>query len=85
MPTHPTLFKEIISVSERYLGPVGERFMRRQIETHLEIEPEKITQEDIPKLLEWTTLAYAMISNNSKQNDAFMAELLALSQTKRGL
>lgn len=59
--------------------------MRRQIETHLEIKPEKITEEDIPKLIEWTKLAFAMISNDSKKNETFMAELLALSQTKRGL
>lgn len=85
MSTPDPLFKQMVATSEKYLGPVSERFIRRQIETHLEIEPEKITQQDIPKLLEWVRLAFAMISNDTKENEAFIADLLALSQTKRGL
>lgn len=85
MPAQNTLYDQIIAVSEPYLGPVSERFMRRQIETHLKISPEKITEEDIPKLIEWTRLAFAMISRDAKKNEAFMEQLLALSQTKRGL
>ena len=79
-----SLYIQVIKASEQYLGPASERFMRRQIENHLKILPEEITQKDIPKLVEWTRLAFSMLTKDADQINHFMDELLALSENAIG-
>jgi hypothetical protein len=59
------LYKKAVKVSEEYLGPAGERFIRRQITTHLLIEPEQLKKQDLPQLAEWPLLheTHVMLAN----------------------
>ena len=65
------LYISVVAIGRQYLGPAGERFMRRQIETHLSIDPEDITHNDIDELVTWSRLAFAMLTDDSKHIDAF--------------
>jgi len=75
-------YRSAVDVAREYLGPAGERFMRRQIETHLRIAPERLSGKDIPELVTWSRLAFAMLTDDSGHIDAFTSDLSALS--KRG-
>ena len=74
-----TLYKKAVRVSEDYLGPAGERFIRRQITTHLEIEPEKLDKKNLPKLINWSSIAFALLTNNSRDIESFTNDLKSLA------
>jgi hypothetical protein len=73
-----SLYKQAVDISEEYLGPAAERFIRRQISTHLNIKPEKLNHKDIPKLVKWVSLAFALLSNNVDDHDEYTQSLLRL-------
>lgn len=77
--TDTSVFNLVVETSQEFLGPVAERFMRRQITTHLKKEPEELRQTDIPKLVDWTRLAFAMLTSNEEQIERFCENLLAIS------
>ncbi|MGI9027397.1 MAG: hypothetical protein ACR2FM_00945 [Candidatus Saccharimonadales bacterium] len=84
MTGNSTLYNETVRVCEEYLGPAGERFIRRQISTHLNIEPELLAKRNMPKLVNWSSIAFAMLTNDSQDVRAFSNDLLSLSSTKNG-
>jgi hypothetical protein len=43
-------YKKILDIVQDYLGPAAERFIVRQISTHLEKDPERLEKSDIPML-----------------------------------
>lgn len=76
---HP-LYNEVVDVSREYLGPTGERFIRRQIEVHLKTRPEEIKPNDLPELISWSKLAFAMLTDDQKHVESFSNDLEALSK-----
>ncbi|MEO5499732.1 MAG: hypothetical protein ABIR46_04495 [Candidatus Saccharimonadales bacterium] len=79
MSRNDTLYQKTVQVTEEYLGPAGERFIRRQIATHLKIEPELLRKRDLSELIDWSSIAFAMVTSNTRDVDAFTDDLRALS------
>lgn len=79
-----SLYSKVVKVSEDFLGPAGERFIRRQIVTHLNIEPENLEGKHLAELVEWIRLASAVITRDIDQVDAFVERLRELSSSKEG-
>lgn len=77
-----SLYLQAVKLSEEYLGPAGERFIRRQISTHLGIEPEELSKGDVPKLVDWTGLAFSLLTSNRQEIEGFTTRLLSLSNSK---
>jgi len=75
------LYQQIVEISEDYLGPAAERFINRQIETHLAIVPEKIKEKDLKKLVQWIKLAFSLISNDTDESTEYAARLLNLIES----
>lgn len=80
MAQHTPLYFEAVQVAEEYLGPAGERFLRRQIEEHLHIAPEDLEQKNLAKLIKWSSIAFALLTNNQKDIEAFTNDLKSLTQ-----
>jgi hypothetical protein len=78
-----TLYSKAVQVTEEYLGPAGERFLRRQIEAHLNIKPENLQEKNLSKLINWSSIAFALLTNNEKDIAAFTNDLKALAQKGR--
>lgn len=78
MAAQNKIYSQLVHISQEFLGPAGERFIRRQIMTHLGIKPEQIAANDVPKLVNWVTLAYGMLTNNIQDINAFTQGLLSL-------
>lgn len=78
-----TLYEQTVEVSEEYLGPAAERFMRRQITTHLKIKPEALKQKDLVKLIDWSSIAFALMTKNTEDIDAFKRDLKSLASKGR--
>lgn len=79
MRSNGTLYKKAVRVSEEYLGPAGERFIRRQISTHLHIEPERLDKDKLSQLVDWSSIAFALVTNNDEDIDSFTKDLKALT------
>ncbi len=84
MPKVSTLYDQAVNISEEYLGPAGERFIRRQISMHLSIEPENLRDKDVYKLVDWASLAFALLTNDPAEVESFTQRLLLLTAGKKG-
>jgi hypothetical protein len=71
-------YKKAVKISEEYLGPAGERFIRRQIITHLHIEPEELQQKQLPELAEWLHGAFAVITSDIHYVNEYVKQILSL-------
>jgi hypothetical protein len=78
--TQPSLYNQVVTVTMAYLGPAAERFIARQIKTHLNKEPEDLTPQDLNKLVDWIKIAIALLTEDSKIVDDFAHSLLELAK-----
>lgn len=80
MTRDDSLYAAAVKVGTEFLGPAGERFMRRQISTHLDIEPEKLKPKQLPELVRWVRLTFAVLTDDADHVDEFATRLLALGE-----
>lgn len=57
---------EVVKIINDYLGPASERFVDRNIRTHLEKEPEDLSSEDIFKMCSWMKISLSIISSDAQ-------------------
>jgi hypothetical protein len=58
------LYDRITDITEEFLGPAAERFVTRQITFHLGKSPEELSQEDLPKLIQWTKVTFSLLTED---------------------
>ena len=78
-----TTFDQIVQITEDYLGPAAHRFVARQITAHLDKQPDEVTHDDIPKLIEWTKVTLAMLTEDKQAVSDYgdkMQHLMAANQ-----
>lgn len=68
-------YTQIVTVTEHYLGPAAERFIRRQVEFHLDKEPESISQSDVQKLKANVGVALGLLVNDKTIVDQAVGEI----------
>lgn len=76
------LYNKVVDITTTYLGPAAERFITRQIKTHLNKEPAELTKEDLSKLVDWVKVAIALLTEDGEMVDAFAKSLMQLAQEK---
>lgn len=79
---HASVYLKAVEISEEYLGPTAERFLRRQIDTHLGITPENLKPIHMPILAQWTELAFALLTKDSQEVNDYTKNLLSLGVKK---
>ena len=77
-----SLLDQILEISQDYLGPAAERFIDRQISTHLKKHPEKITRQDIYKLIDWIKLSFALLTNDTDMVEQYAKRLKLVADGK---
>lgn len=80
---HRSLYEQVVDVVYDFLGPAAQRFVDREIQAHIGINPEDITRADIDKLHEWCKLAIAMLSDDEVTVERFSQKLLALKHNDK--
>jgi uncharacterized protein YegL len=80
----PTLYDDVVTITYNYLGPPADRFVARQIRSHLQKEPDQLQRKDLRQLIDWIQLAVRLVSsdNNSTTIDSYVADLEALTHPK---
>lgn len=79
--TQKSLYEQVVDVVYDFLGPAAQRFVDREIQAHIGINPEDLTRADIDKLHEWCKLAIAMMSDDEATVEKFSKNLLALKNS----
>jgi hypothetical protein len=79
MTERTTLFDDVVSITAEYLGPAAERFVARQIETHLNIPPQKLQRKQLTNLLDWLRLSMSLLTNNQQLVDEYINKVRALA------
>lgn len=75
MVTGPSLYQEVVTVTEHYFGPAADRFIARQVHNHLNKNPEILRKEDLAGLTKWISLAMALLVDDEKLIKKYVSEL----------
>lgn len=81
-PVKNSLYSQVVDVTMSYLGPAAERFIARQIETHLQKNPEELTHADLEVLVDWIKIAISLLTEDQQIVDDFTKSLLALADNR---
>lgn len=85
MTAKEQLKDQVISVSRDYLGPASERFIDRQISTHVKKDIDSITKADLLKLVDWIRLSFALLTKDDRLVDEYIDRLLILARGKSNI
>jgi len=78
-----SLYEEVVTVTSDYLGPAAQRFIDRQIESHLEKKPQEISPTDLKKLVEWCKVSLALLTQDKDEVDKYAERLSGLTTKAR--
>lgn len=81
MANSTNLYTKVVEVSEEFLGPAGERFIRRQVQTHFDIAPESLQRRHLPELVDWIKLTFTMVTSDATVVNDFATKLLNLANS----
>jgi hypothetical protein len=72
------LYEQVVKTTHVYLGPAADRFIARQVQSHLHKPPEELTKEDLDKLIDWIRVAVSLLSDDSGLVEEYIDELRKL-------
>ena len=73
------LYERVVRITHVYLGPATERFITRQIQNHLQIEPEDLSEADLLKLIDWIRAAVSLLTEDGEIIEEYVAQLKLLA------
>lgn len=79
----PQLYDKIVDTTHVYLGPAADRFIARQVQSHLHKQPEEVTGDDLVKLIDWIRVAVSLLTDDSEVVEEYINQLQKLSQTNQ--
>ena len=82
MPVQPTLYDRVVRITHVYLGPAAERFIGRQVQSHLHKEPTELSERDLEKLIDWIRIAVSLITEDTEIIDEYTQQLMLLSNPR---
>lgn len=81
--TKDAIYFQVVGVAHEYFGPAADRFVTRQIHSHLNKDPKQLRKQDLADLIEWIGLAMALLCDDEKVVSKFVADLKVLARTKK--
>lgn len=72
------LYKQLVDVTEDYLGPSSQRFIDRQIESHLGKQTRSITKKDLLELHDWLVAVVALLTDDESVLAEYASRLKSL-------
>jgi hypothetical protein len=81
--TSPSLYDQVVRVTNVYLGPAAERFIARQVENHLHKSPEELSSKDLLSLIDWIRVVVSLLTEDSEIIEEYADELQKLAGNGR--
>ncbi len=63
------LYDNVVSVAKEYIGPAGQKFVDRQISSHLGVSPAEITNANLEELAKWCLSSGKMLIGDDKASE----------------
>lgn len=60
------LYQQIVELSRPYLGIVTEKFIARQCNSHLKVEPESLSAANLSELARWIEISGKLVMPEAK-------------------
>ena len=79
-----TLYKKVVDITTEYIGPAADRFVARQIRSHLNKPPEQLKKQDLVRLIDWIGLAMALITEDEKVLSEYVEDLRYMARHEKG-
>ncbi len=73
-----SLFDEVVSLTEPYLGPAAHRFVSRQIAFHFGKTPDSLEARDLPELAEWASATLSILTEDQDLVAEYERSILGL-------
>lgn len=73
------VYNRMVDVTHAYLGPAANRFVERQVRSHLHKEPEAVTQGDLAGLIDWMKMAISLLTDDRTVVEAYVQQLRQLA------
>jgi hypothetical protein len=64
-----TLYDEVLEVAKDYMGPTAERFVNRQLNGHLDIEPHQLSGHHLEELANWCYTSGKLIMRDERARE----------------
>jgi hypothetical protein len=83
--SNKNLYEQVVRVTHVYLGPAADRFIARQVESHLHKAPDQMTAADLLMLIDWIKVAVSLLTDDSEIVEEYASELhkLAIPPNKK--
>jgi hypothetical protein len=75
-----SLLDQVLEISQHYLGPAADRFVERQISTHLKKRPEKLTSQDVYKLIDWIKVSFSLLTDDVAMVEQYTKRLKLVAE-----
>ncbi len=72
-------YAEAVKISRDYLGPAAERFIERQVRSHLNKDPADLQPHDLYKLLDWIRISVSFLSEDADVVEDYVHQLRKLA------
>lgn len=76
----PTLYVQVVEITNVYLGPAADRFIARQVQNHLHKEPSELSEHDLLKLIDWVRVAVSFITEDTVIVEEYITRLRSLTE-----
>ncbi len=77
------IYGKIVRITRVYLGPTADRFIARQVQNHLNKQPEELCREDVAKLIDWIRVAVSLLTEDSEVVEEYVFQLQKLAENDR--
>lgn len=74
-----TIYREVVKLTNEYLGLSSKQLIDRQICNHLSKNPEDITESDLGNLLDWIKPMACVLIEDKQRANLFMRQLERLT------
>jgi hypothetical protein len=74
------VYNRVVEITHQYLGPAADRFIARQVNNHLKKDPEKITKNDLSRLIDWIRVAVSLLTDDSMLIEEYIEQLQKLAK-----
>ena len=73
------IYKDIIAITEEYLGPAAERFIDRLSTYHLHKKSDELTAKDVQKLTGWIKASMGLLTEDKLLVDNYVERVMKLA------
>lgn len=80
--SHSSVYQRVIRITHVYFGPAAERFIMRQVQNHLNKNPEELSRQDLSVLIDWIRTAVALLTEDSTVVEEYTKKLEAVANEK---